>query len=280
MNDEPWAVAADGITNPALTAKRRPGSSARPTWIGTSWKMTKTLAQARAYAERLRTAELPPNVRAFVLPPLTALSTVRALLPESGPVLVGAQNAHWAQEGAWTGEVSMAMVRDAGAQLVEVGHSERRVHLGDTDEVVTRKMRSAVDAGLVPLLCVGEPAEVRSAGRHVDHVVAQVRSACAPLTAAEAASVIIAYEPVWAIGADGTPARPEQVAEVMTAIGQVAEDLTAGTGCRAVLFGGSVSWANATGLLQVPGTDGLFAGRAAWDVEDFLTLVALAATHT
>lgn len=256
---------------------RRFAAGARPTWIGTSWKMTKTLAQSRAYAESLRAAELPPTVQAFVLPPLTALAAVSALLPASGPVLVGAQNAHWAPDSAWTGEVSMTMVRDAGAQLVEIGHSERREHLGDTDEVVARKMRSALDAGLVPLLCVGESAEIRTAGRHVDHVVAQVRSACAPLTAAEAATVIIAYEPVWAIGARGIPARPEQIAAVMPAIGATAEDLTAGTGCLGVLFGGSVSRANASALLKVPGTDGLFVGRAAWDVEDFLALVALAA---
>ena len=251
--------------------------SDRTVWIGTSWKMNKTLAEARAYASRLATLEVPDGLQPFVLPPLTALAAVRDCLPADTPVLLGAQNAHWAPEGAGTGEVSMRMVQDAGATLVEIGHSERREHFGETDATVALKARAAVDRGLTPLVCVGEPAEVRASGGERDFVVAQVRTALAGLTDAEVERTLVAYEPVWAIGVGGRPADPDEVAPVMATVAEELAARSGGRGARALLYGGSVSAANAADLLADPHTDGLFVGRAAWTVDGLLELLAIGA---
>jgi triosephosphate isomerase len=251
-------------------------------WIGTSWKMTKTIGESRAYAcalaEALAKAPLPDRVRAFILPAHTSLAAVRDQLA-GVPVMLGAQNAHWAPEGAGTGEVSMRMVADAGATIVEMGHSERREQFGETDETVARKARAAVDFGLLPLICVGEPWSVRAAGGAEEFVAAQVRAALSRLRADEIARTLIAYEPVWAIGTGGTPATAEQVAPVMAVIAAETRRLGGGTGCRAVLYGGGVDADNAADLLRVDAADGLFVGRAAWTVDGLLRLLAIGRRH-
>ena len=246
-------------------------------WIGTSWKMTKTLAESRAYAGRLAAQGIPQGVDVAVLPPLTALAEVSRTLAGSG-VVVGAQNAHWAPDGAWTGEVSMSMVADAGATLVEIGHSERREHFAETDERVGLKVRSGLDAGLVPLVCVGEPESIRDAGRAEEFVLDQVRLALARLDADEVSRVIVAYEPVWAIGEQGRPASPAEVDPVMAVVAEHVSDLADGP-APTLLYGGSVDLVNAPDLLRGPHTDGLFAGRSAWTVEGLLGLVAIGAAH-
>ncbi|WP_223167708.1 triose-phosphate isomerase [Nonomuraea sp. SYSU D8015] len=244
---------------------------ARMTWIGTSWKMNKTLAEARAFADGLVAARGAfDGVTAFVIPAHTAIAAVRERLPPDVPVLIGAQNAHWAPAGAYTGEVSMGMVADAGATLVEIGHSERREHFGETDDTVALKVEAAVAAGLTPLLCVGEPGAVRAAGREIDWVAGQVTRGLSRLAAGDLHEVVVAYEPVWAIGERGREPVTYEIAPVM-------ETLSTGFGVRAVLYGGSVNRRNAAALLDVPGIDGLFVGRAAWDVADFLALVRIAA---
>lgn len=247
-------------------------------WIGTSWKMTKTLAQARAYVDRLTSASIPPVVQAFVLPPLTALAAVRERLPTSSPVLLGAQDAHWAPQGAHTGEVSMDMVADAGASLVEVGHSERRAG-GESDDDVARKVRAALDTGLRPLLCVGEPEHVRQAGLPAASafVADQLEAALRLTHDGEAERVLVAYEPVWAIGEHGRVAGPHEAAPVLE---RLRADLAVRDAAGAVLlYGGSVTPAEAPRLLREAPVDGLFVGRAAWDAAGLLALVAIGAAH-
>ncbi len=246
-------------------------------WIGTSWKMTKTIGEARAYAAVLADASFPDGVQPFVLPAHTSLAAVRDTLPPACPVLLGAQNAHWAPEGAGTGEISMRMAADAGATLVEMGHSERREQFGETDETVARKARAALDARLVPLICVGEPAQVRAGGMAEDFVRAQVRAALARLAAEEMPAVVLAYEPIWAIGEHGRPATAGEVSPVMAAIVDEVSQVSGGRSARSLLYGGSVHQGNAADLLEDPHTEGLFVGRAAWDVEGFLALVDLGA---
>ncbi|MGN6130626.1 MAG: triose-phosphate isomerase [Nocardioidaceae bacterium] len=248
-------------------------------WIGTSWKMTKTLDEARAYARVLAGTEFPADVQPFILPAHTSLAAVRECLPDDSPVLLGAQNAHWAPEGAGTGEISMRMAADAGATLVEIGHSERREQFGETDETVSRKVRAALDADLTPLVCVGEPAAVRDAGVAERFVRAQVEAALSRLAPDEVERVVVAYEPVWAIGEAGRPATPAEVAPVMAAIVEEVARHGQGRSCRALLYGGSVNTDNAAALLEDPHTDGLFVGRAAWDVDGLLRLVAIGAEH-
>ncbi len=254
-------------------------SSARPVWVGTSWKMTKTIGEALAYVEKVVSVPVPPGVQPLVLPAHTSLTTVRDALPPRSPILLGAQNAHWSSEGACTGEVSMRMVADAGAQVVELGHSERRQQFGDFDEVVAAKVRAALDAGLTPLVCVGEPAAVRSSGEEVAFVEGQVQSALAHVDPDEVVAVLFAYEPVWAIGTLGRAAQPREVAPVMAAVSELTTVLGNGTGCCAVLYGGSVDQDNAAALLGDPNTDGLFVGRAAWTAEGFLRLLHIAGRH-
>ncbi len=246
-----------------------------PLWLGTSWKMTKTIAEARAYVADLAQVAVPPGVEAFLLPPTTALHAVRVALPPGSRLRVGAQNAHWAPDGPVTGEVSMRQVRDAGAEIVEIGHSERRSQLGETDEVVAAKVTAALDQGLVPLVCVGEPEPVRAAGRAEQHVGDQVRAALARVAPADVPRVLVAYEPVWAIGEGGRAAAPSDVVDVLAEIGSVVAGLAPGGGLRGLLYGGSVSTGNAASLLRLRDLDGLFVGRAAWTADGFAALLAI-----
>jgi triosephosphate isomerase len=251
----------------------------RPVWIGTSWKMTKTIAESLDFVREVAGAPVPPGVQPFLLPAHTSLAAVRDAMPADSPILLGAQNAHWAAEGAGTGEVSMRMVADAGAVLVEMGHSERRESFGETDETVARKAKAALDAGLTPLVCVGEPIAVRAAGDAEAFVSLQVRAALSMLGAEQATRVLVAYEPIWAIGTAGRPATLGEVAPVMAEIVRTVEQVSAGAGCRALLYGGSVSPDNADELLGEENTDGLFVGRAAWQPSGFLRLLEMAAEH-
>jgi L-erythrulose 1-phosphate isomerase len=241
--------------------------------------MTKTLAEARAFVDALSAHDLPEGVQPFVLPPHTALAAVRDRLPAGSRVLLGAQNAHWGTEGEATGEISMRMAADAGAALVEIGHSERRAQFGDTDETVSRKVAAAVATGLIPLICVGEPWSVRDAGQADAHVDAQLTSALSRIAPNEIGRVIVAYEPVWAIGSGGRPAALDQITPVIDRIRAVVGRQSAGGSATAVLYGGSVDLANAASILTVAGVDGLFVGRAAWSAAGFIELLEVAAVQ-
>lgn len=246
-------------------------------WLGTSWKMNKTLGEARSFAEAVAAAATPdrwPGVQPFVIPPATALSMVRSALPAEHGVLLGAQNAHWEDAGAWTGEVSVPQVADAGAQLVEIGHSERREHFAETVETTRLKVQATLRHGLIPLLCIGEPAEVKEAGESVDFILRQAAGALEGLSPADLARVLIAYEPIWAIGEHGRPATPEELAEPFRALAE-----TYGGRVEAILYGGSVSQDNTAQTLAIDGVEGLFVGRSAWRVEGFLELLDMAADH-
>src|SRR5436190_23560407 len=168
-------------------------------WIGTSWKMHKTLAEAKAFATAVARAETPrdPRIQRFVIPPFTAARQVKEILAATS-VKVGAQNMHWADRGAWTGEISPLMLRDCNLDLVELGHSERREHFGETDETVGLKVEAAVRHGLIPLICIGETLAEREAGRADAVLTTQVQGALQFLEGeARAAKILFAYEPVW-----------------------------------------------------------------------------------
>ena len=244
-------------------------------WVGTSWKMNKTLAEAEAYAEALLAADdlatLP--VQLFVIPPFTAVATVTRRLADS-PVLVGAQTMHWAERGAWTGEVSPVMLADCGAALVELGHSERRTHFGETDEAINRKVKAALAHGLMPLVCVGETAVERDLDAALATVQRQTRMALSGVEAGQVSKVLLAYEPVWAIGEGGTPATPDYAATIHDGIRASAADLL-GTS-PPVLYGGSVNPGNCAELARQRAIDGLFIGRSAWEAEGLLDLARTA----
>lgn len=243
-------------------------------WIGTSWKMNKTLAEARAFAEGLAAADADrdPRIQRFVIPPFTAVREVKAMLAATS-VKVGAQNMHWADQGAWTGEVSPPMLKDCGLDLVELGHSERREHFGETDETVGLKTAAAVRHGLVPLVCIGETLGQRESGRAQAVLEMQVRGALAFLPPeARGAPILFAYEPVWAIGERGIPASADYADARQAEIIAVAEAVL---GRRVpCLYGGSVNPGNCEELISCPHVDGLFIGRSAWDVSGYLDILA------
>jgi triosephosphate isomerase len=246
----------------------------RQVWIGTSWKMHKTLAEAQAFAGGLAAAapSISPAIQPFVVPPFTALREVGAALAETR-VKVGAQNMHWADEGPWTGEISPPMLTDCGAHLVELGHSERRAHFGETDATVGLKVEAAVRHGLTPLICIGETLEQRQSGRAAEVLAGQVRAALGRLSPEQAgAEILLAYEPVWAIGVNGIPATAEYADARQAEIADVA---VAVLGRRIpCLYGGSVNPGNCQELIACPNIDGLFIGRSAWAVDGYLGILA------
>jgi len=242
-------------------------------WIGTSWKMNKTLAQARGFANCLSASDndRDPRIQRFVIPPFTAAREVKAILSTTS-VKVGAQNMHWADEGAWTGEISPLMLRDCGLDIVELGHSERRAHFGETDETVGLKVNAAVHHGLIPLICIGETLAERNSGRAGEVLATEVHGALGRLTGGQkSAPVLLAYEPVWAIGENGIPASAEYANQQHEMIIAVAEQVL---GRRIpCLYGGSVNPENCDELIRCAHIDGLFIGRSAWDVSDYLDIL-------
>ncbi|GJM36832.1 MAG: triosephosphate isomerase [Acidimicrobiales bacterium] len=246
-------------------------------WVGTSWKMNKTLAEAVAFARAIvdPVNRLDESVQPFVIPSFTTARETAEILA-STRIEVGAQNMHWADAGAWTGEVSPIMLKDCGLDLVELGHSERREHFGESDHTVGLKTAAAVRHGLVPLICVGETLRQREAGRADEVLTAQVDAALSSLDEEQRAGRIrFAYEPVWAIGEGGTPAPSDYADRQHALIKQVAARVLPAE--PPVLYGGSVNPANAVELLAQPHIDGLFVGRAAWAPSDYLEILELAA---
>jgi triosephosphate isomerase len=243
-------------------------------WIGTSWKMNKTLDQARVFAEGLAAADRDrdPRIQRFVIPPFTAVRQVKEWLSGTS-VKVGAQNMHWADEGAWTGEISPVMLRDCNLDIVELGHSERREHFGETDETVGLKTEAAVRHGLIPLICIGETLAERESGRAQDVLETQVRGALGKLTGDQKnATILLAYEPVWAIGVNGIPATSDYADARQAEIVAVAQNVL---GRRVpCLYGGSVNPGNCEELISCPHIDGLFIGRSAWNVDGYLDILA------
>ena len=242
-------------------------------WIGTSWKMNKTLTEAEHFATALKQSSesASENVQPFVIPPFTALREVKRILADTR-VKVGAQNMHWAESGAWTGEISPTMLTDCGADIVELGHSERREFFGESDESVGLKTEAAVRHGLIPLICIGETLAERQAGNAQSVLEAQVRAALGKLDGPQKdAPVLLAYEPVWAIGDKGIPATSDYADARHGEIAAVAEAVL---GRRVpCLYGGSVNPGNCLELSQCPNIDGLFIGRSAWNVEGYLDIL-------
>jgi triosephosphate isomerase len=204
----------------------------------------------------------------FVIPPFTSLAAASPIA-HAANIWLGAQNLHWASAGEFTGEISGAMLRALDVDLVLVGHAERRRIFGEDDATIRRKMEAAGANGLRALLCVGETAEERQCGAAVETVVRQTRLALAGVV--DASSVLVAYEPIWAIGAGSTRARPDDVAEVTAA-------LRAALGPIPLLYGGSVDADSAKGYALLPGVDGLFVGRAAWTATGFERVLSAAVT--
>jgi triosephosphate isomerase len=241
--------------------------------IAGNWKMYKTTAEAVALVEEIKKGASGAPSDVLVAPPYTSLVAVVGAAKGS-PVAVAAQNMHFEREGAFTGEVSAAMLKDLGVTHVVLGHSERRQYFAETDEGVAKKTKAALDNGLTPISCLGETLAEREAGRTMDIVKRQLDAILGAVTADEAKRVVIAYEPVWAIGT-GKVATPEQAQEVHAfirlRIGAVHGKAVADA--LRILYGGSVKPDNVRGLMALPDVDGALVGGASLKADSFLKLV-------
>jgi triosephosphate isomerase len=250
---------------------------ARRPMMAANWKMNKTIREAEQYtAALLPRAADAEGVDVAVFVPLTCLHEV-GRMAEDTPVIAGAQNFYHEDAGAFTGEVSVPMLQDAGARAAIVGHSERREIFGEDDEMVARKTARAVEAGLLPVVCVGETKEERDAGEMWEKVSGQVRRVMDDLDVPEGDSLVFAYEPIWAIGT-GETATPE---DAQDAIGQIrdllrelgGEDFA---GAVRILYGGSVKPDNVAEIMAQEDVDGALVGGASLEVESFMQLVEAA----
>jgi triosephosphate isomerase (TIM) len=252
-------------------------STARRPIIAANWKMHKTHLEAIQAVQKLsylldkKDSEV---VEVVVCPPFTALRSLQTLLEADRlDYALGAQDVHWEQKGAFTGEISPAMLAALKCRYVIVGHSERRQFFGETDETAAKKVRAVFDADMVPILCVGETLEERDAGRTQTKVVGQVKAALGGLEAARLALAVIAYEPIWAIGT-GRNATPSDAGEVIASIRQTVGELASGAAESVrVQYGGSVKAGNIREFMAHPEIDGALVGGASLDPEEFALIV-------
>lgn len=238
-----------------------------------NWKMNKTPAEASAFVEGLKPLVAGAATEVVVGVPFVALSGVLAAARGSN-VKVAAQNVHWETNGAYTGEISCGMLKEMGVDYVIVGHSERREYFGETSEMINRKARAILNAGMLPIICCGETLTQREQGVTAEHVRYQIKVALLGLSADEVKKSVIAYEPIWAIGT-GKTASDEQAEEVCAIIRQLLVELYGTDVAEAtrILYGGSVNAGNAKVLFGMPNIDGGLVGGASLKLDGFSAIV-------
>jgi triosephosphate isomerase len=254
-----------------LTVARRP-------IVAANWKMHMTHLEAIQAVQKLSyllERDDTDRVEVVICPPFTALRAVQTLLEADRiPFALGAQNVHWEEKGEYTGEVSPPMLAALRLRYVIVGHSERRQHFGETDASVAKKLRAVFDHDMTPILCVGETEEERAAGRAIDVVVDQVREDASKVGPDEAARLVVAYEPVWAIGT-GKACSPTDAGEAIRAIRDTLETMFSTDVAETVRvqYGGSVKAGNIREFMAHPEIDGALVGGASLDPEEFALIV-------
>lgn len=243
-----------------------------------NWKMNNTIGEAVVLAQEISNEydeTWSDRADVVVCPPFLDLKPVKTVFDfDKTKIAVGAQNVYWEPKGAFTGEISVPMIKEAGCACSIVGHSERRELFGETNEGVNRKVKALVAAGLYTIVCVGESLAVREEGTTIEYVTAQVRAAFAGVDAREAATCVVAYEPIWAIGT-GRTATPEQAEDVCAAIRATLAELYGEDVAQEmrVLYGGSMNPGNVEGLMAQPNIDGGLIGGAALKADSFKQLV-------
>lgn len=254
---------------------------ARKKLIAGNWKMNETVPEAVVLAQEisnLMERDWLEMVDVAVCPPFVDLKPVKTVLEfDRVDIALGAQNVYWEPAGAFTGEISIPMIKEIGCAFCIVGHSERRNLFGETNEDVNRKARALIEAGIAPIVCVGESLAVRDEGAYLDYVTAQVRAAFAGIDGDDVRTTVVAYEPVWAIGT-GRTATPEQAEEVCAAIRACLADLydEATAADMRILYGGSMNEGNAALLLSEADIDGGLIGGAALKAGSFIEIVKAA----
>ena len=242
-------------------------------FIAGNWKMHKTIPEAIDLVTALREErEVQEMAELVVIPPFTALSEISKAIKGS-QIRLGAQNMYWEEKGAFTGEIAPGMLKDAGCQYVVIGHSERRQYFGETDETVNKKIKAALTHGLIPIMCIGESLEEREQGETIKKVETQITEGLKDISEEEFSQVIIAYEPIWAIGT-GLTATPEQAEEVHRFIrDKLIERYGNETAAYAIiLYGGSVKPANTFSLLSEEDINGALVGGASLEADSFIQI--------
>lgn len=245
----------------------------RVPFIAGNWKMFKNRAEAREFAEEFKKLYKDTDVQTAICAPFTDLETLVEAFAGTD-IKVGAQNVHFADEGAYTGEVSVAMLEDIGVDFCIVGHSERRQYFAETDETVNLKLKKLLTGAIRPIMCVGESLDERDAGSAFDRVKSQLQLGLADIDAKDAARIVIAYEPIWAIGT-GKTATPEQAEEMCAFIRNTLIELyDEDTADEMIIqYGGSVKPANATDIMNMDEIDGALVGGASLKAKDFMEII-------
>ena len=235
--------------------------------------MFKTKKEALEFAEEFRELYKDTDVQTAICAPFTDLEALVEAF-KGTDIKVGAQNMHFADEGAYTGEISMAMLEEIGVDFCIIGHSERRQYFGETDETVNLKLKKLLTGSIRPIMCVGESLEDRDAGKAFDRVKSQLELGLADIAAADAAKIVIAYEPIWAIGT-GRTATPEQAEEMCAFIRSTLIELYDEETADQVIiqYGGSVKPANATEIMNMDEIDGALVGGASLKAKDFMEII-------
>jgi len=248
----------------------------RKTIIAGNWKMYKTISEAIELTNGLKREIFELNLETIdvvLCPPFTALSEVSEVVSESG-IFLGAQDVYWSQEGAFTGEVSCKMLKDAGCQFVIIGHSERRQYFGETNESVNKKLKAALAGGLTPIVCVGETLSEREANKTFQVLDDHLHNGLCGIEESEALKIVIAYEPVWAIGT-GKTATGEQAQEAQKYIRDLLSRMynkeTADS--IRIQYGGSVKPENISEIMLQPDVDGALVGGASLRIDSFAQIV-------
>lgn len=238
-----------------------------------NWKMHKTIGEARELARAIARGISTDRIEIGVAPPFTCLSAVAEVIKGSR-VHLAAQNAHWEMEGAFTGEISPKFAVDSGCDYVIIGHSERRQRFGETNQAVNNKLKSSFSVGLNAILCVGESLEEREAGKTENVVGHQIKECLNGISSSQMRSLVIAYEPIWAIGT-GKTATAEQAQEVHSFIRAFLKDLYGGetSGSLRIQYGGSVKPENSSSLIKEADIDGFLVGGASLKAESFIKIV-------
>ena len=248
--------------------------------IAGNWKMNKTTVEAVTLSQKIsfESDKAWEAVEVILCPPFTDLKSVfNVLVFDNSSIKLGAQDVFWEAEGAYTGAISVSMLKELTCEYCIVGHSERRAYFGETDETVNRKIRALLAGDIHPIMCCGESLEVRDAGQALDYIGEQVRRGWADIEPDDIAQSVIAYEPIWAIGT-GRAATPEQAQEACAHIRSVVGEIAGADAAQRVriLYGGSMKPANAELFLAQPALDGGLIGGAALDAKDFSALVEMA----
>lgn len=245
-------------------------------YFGSNLKMYKTIQETVAYLQKLveNTKDISRDeIELFIIPSYTTLESATKNV-DRDYVMLGAQNMCWEDQGQFTGEISPVMLKELGLDLVMIGHSERRHVFGETDAEENKKVKAALNHGFTTLLCIGETAEEKDFGISPEVLRTQLKVGFHGVSADNIGKIWVAYEPVWSIGVNGTPASADYAEEMHKVIKECLQEIFGDASADIpVLYGGSVNPGNANELIVQPSIDGLFTGRAAWDADKFDTLI-------